>query len=272
MKWTFKHTALASLLGMIPKLTAPKLLSATQDFNFLNPLDTFQVVDDKLKAWEKEKHYTLLTPLCEDYPASLLQMRSPPLMLFVLGHLSWQNNFNLAVVGRREPKTYTHQWMDSEFFKFVKPLSNINIISGGARGIDQKAHLCAITLKKPTTVVLPSGLEQIYPTTLNQFKDNILENKGCFISTYLPETPMYKKHFHDRNELIAALSSALFIVEAQVRSGTYKTALYGIELHKPMGVLPSFPTDINYSGSMQLLYDGAHLIRDHKDLHCFTSR
>ena len=78
------------------------------------------------------------------YPRSCYLMEDPPLTLSYLGQPAWQTGKSLAVVGSREPCFESTQWMEKEFSEFCQR-AKPNVVSGGARGVDQKAldfHSC----------------------------------------------------------------------------------------------------------------------------------
>lgn len=288
-KFSPLHLCATQALGLWPKLSIEELKTLKQSFEqnlelpefllfkvepYLNDSAVFQILEDRMGDWQKRYH--VVSCLCPTYPQTFLHLQNPPPLLFVEGELSWlkPQTINLAVVGKREIHAHTMKWMNEEFYKFLEiqgASKNINILSGGARGIDQKAHTGALLYQHPTTVLLPSGLDCIYPQSLLSLKDSILENSGALISHYLPEAPMRKQNFYSRNELIAALADACLVIAAEKRSGTYKTALYCQTLGTPLAVLPSFPLDTHYSGSLQLIYDGATMVRDASDLCLFKS-
>ncbi len=284
MIWSHLHLCAGVALGLLPKLSLEELREVlkTLEHSHLSPslalriedkltsASTYHTIEETLQSWQES--FFLLTPFSTLYPPSFLHLASPPPLLFVQGHPTWDTHFNLAVVGKRDAQTHTLKWMNEEFQKFLTyDVGPLNIVSGGARGIDQKAHGSALLYKKATTVFLPSGLDCIYPQSLLPLKESILENQGALVSHYLPQTPMRKHNFYSRNELIAAMADLCVIVEAEKRSGTYKTALYCQNLNTPLAVVPSFPLDTNYSGSLQLIYDGAMIVRDHKDLSLLKS-
>lgn len=291
MNWSLLHFCVGQALGLLPQLRLEdlKVFHHIEDFSidhlwdrpetqvlgallepFLSQLSVYHTIDETLQKWQSE--YQILTPFSPLYPRSFYHVSTPPLLLFVQGQITWNTHFNLAVVGKREAQSHTLKWVHDEFYPFLSyEMGSLNIVSGGARGIDQKAHTGALLYQKSTTVFLPSGLDCIYPKSLLAIKESILEHQGALVSHYLPHTPMRKHNFYSRNELIAALSDACLVIEAEIRSGTYKTALYCQNLNTPLGVVPSFPLDTNYSGSLQLIYDGASVIRDRKDLSLFKA-
>lgn len=209
-----------------------------------------------------------------NYPKALFKLPNPPPHIFKTGSKDQQafsqTPDTVAVVGRREAKPYTLKWMDEHLNPVLKKLKPI-VISGGARGVDTKAHQLALLNECSTLYIMPSGLLNLYPPHLNQDFLSLVETGAIFISTYLPEAPMKKQNFSNRNWIIAALTQKILIMEAEIRSGTYKTAQYAQQLNLDLGVVPSFPSDLSYSGSLQLIYDGANLIRDAQDLTVFLN-
>lgn len=77
----------------------------------------------------------------------------------------WLTNQGLSVVGSREPSLMSRTWMDEQLGAFLDS-NSVFTVSGGARGVDQKAHLLSLKHGRPTVVFIPSGLDQIYPSSL----------------------------------------------------------------------------------------------------------
>lgn len=204
----------------------------------------------------------------ELYPPSCYLMPDPPLTLSFLGAPVWLMKRSLAVVGSREPTYESLRWMEKELAEFCDKEQPL-IVSGGARGIDQKAHAVALRKKCPTVVVLPSGLGEMYPSTLKEWLQPILDGGGCFLSEYDYAQKMHKHLFHHRNRLIAALGTATLLVEAKRRSGTLITAQQAVQLGRSVWVVPGHPQDPHFLGSLDLLSEGAVMVRDAQDLSMF---
>lgn len=201
----------------------------------------------------------------EQYPQGLYLTEDPPLCLSYLGHPHWQQNHCIAVVGSREPRDESLIWMEKELTEFIER-HHTPIVSGGARGVDQKAHAIAVRKNLPTTVVLPSGLGSVYPSSLQNWMTPVLDAGGCFLSEYAHEQKMQKFLFHHRNRLIAALGCLILVVEARKRSGTLITAQLGAQWGRPVMVVPGHPLDSHFAGCLDLLAEGAELARDAQDL------
>lgn len=218
------------------------------------------------ETWRMSEQGVQMLSYGEDsYPRSCYLMEDPPLTLTYWGVPSWQSGRSLAVVGSREPCFESTQWMEKEFSDFCERAKPV-VVSGGARGVDQKAHAIALRHHLRTVVVLPSGLNNLYPESLREWIEPVIANGGCFLSEYSFEQRMHKHLFHHRNRLIAALGCASLLIEARRRSGTLITAHQALQLGRPVWVVPGHPLDVHFGGSLDLLSEGAFLIRDAEDL------
>ncbi|WP_373997724.1 DNA-processing protein DprA [Bdellovibrio bacteriovorus] len=241
------------------KLLSPELFTALQKNHTLFKNHCEETVKLKMQGVQMVCYGEAL------YPSSCYWMEEPPLTLSFIGSPAWLNERTLAVVGSREPTFESMQWMEKEFAPFCEKEKPC-IVSGGARGIDQKSHSTALRKDTTTVVVLPSGLGNLYPANLQEWLSPILNRGGCFVSEYAYEQKMHKHLFHHRNRLIAALGRATLLVEAKKRSGTLITAQQSLQLGRPVWVVPGHPLDPHFAGSLELLMDGALLVRDAHDL------
>lgn len=227
----------------------------------------WKTAEEHYKTYSK-KGYKLTWPGKEDYPDSFLRLNEPPAFLTYIGNLSQLNKeqyFPLTIVGSRKGHEIALNWMDFYLPKVVRA-NKTCLISGGARGIDQKVHSIAIRMNSPTVCFLPSGLDHFYPTGLIHLKKSILNHGGAFISCFPPEAQMKKSFFHIRNELLACYSKLVLVGQAQIRSGTMLTARKALDYGVPVATLPGPPLSALWAGNLQLIYDGAHLLRDDIDL------
>lgn len=215
-----------------------------------------------------KKGVKMIYPGHPDFPAQFFNLQHAPLALSYCGSPVWKSQLSLGVVGARDPSKESRVWMEEEFSKFINEEKPI-IISGAARGIDQLGHSLALREGVPTIALIPSGLGRIYPATFTEWIPAILETGGALISEYVYEAPMFKGNFLERNRLISALSQVLFLVEAGRKSGTLVTANYAVEQNIPLAILPGHPKNPKFSGSLDLLTDGAAMIRDAMDLKVF---
>ena len=212
----------------------------------------------------RQKGYQVTWPGQADYPKPFLHFEDFSPVLTYIGHLNG-NGCPVTVVGSRKSSELTLNWMDFFLPKVIQE-QGLCIVSGGARGIDQKAHSIAIRLKSPTLCFLPSGLDHFYPSGLNQLRAAVLDSGGGFVSSFPPDFKMQKFCFYIRNRLMACFSLLVLILQAELRSGTMLTAKKALDCGVPVGTISGPPLSPLFTGNLQLLYDGAFLLRDGLDL------
>lgn len=197
------------------------------------------------------------------YPTRLKELKDPPNVLSVLGHLDFESRPVLAVVGSRHSSLQAEIWMRKNLRELAK---SCLIVSGGARGIDELAHAIAIEERQPTLVVLPSGLNRPYPRDWAEKSKDVLMYGGALISEYSPDTEIRAWHFEKRNRLIAALADVILVVEARRRSGTAITVRHALDLGRPIAALPWFPGDTRGEYCNEILASGGLVVRNASDL------
>ena len=206
-------------------------------------------------------------PFHPNYPKELLKMEYPPALITWKGSACWKEHFLFSSVGSRHPADDTLLWMDMYLSAFLKQRKEkFCLMSGGARGVDQKAHALCLASQKPTLLFLPCGINNYYPADLKKWEKEILKGGGAFVSVFAFSAPMRKSYFHKRNKILAFLSHLMFIAQAQLRSGTMVSARYAVSAGTPLAVLPGSPLYNGYRGNLSLINEGAFMIRDHLDL------
>lgn len=215
----------------------------------------------------------ILYPGHPRYPDCFLTLELPPLFLSVLGSVEClASDQRLAVVGSRELSARANEWMAAELPLVLQKCPQAVLISGGARGADQAAHLASIRSGRATVCFLPSGLGEIYPPSLNSWVKPLIETGGCFVSQFPPDETAKRHHFERRNELIVSLSHVVFVTEASRRSGSLMTARFATEQGRELAALPSFPGDAVGAGTLDLLKSHAQMICDSEDLAIYLGR
>ena len=230
----------------------------------LNNKTWWRSAERQLKAC-RQSDIKLTWPGQEDYPQLLYLYKNSPTLLSYKGHPCWNHYFKLCVVGSRKIHSQTSKWMDHHLSSFLSQ-HDIYLLSGGARGVDQKGHSLAIRASRPTLCFLPCGLDFLYPSSLEEWVEPVIKNKGAFISPFPPDYQIRRSFFHYRNSLMVRMSQVVLIMQAEKRSGSMLTArlasLYGVTLC----VIPGPAMDSLFSGNLDLINDGALMVRDQLDL------
>jgi len=120
------------------------------------------------------------------------------------------------------------------------------LISGGANGVDMHAHKVARELSISQVMVLAGGLDRPYPQQAQRFiRDGF---SGAVISEMPPGAVSGKLGFLNRNRLIAALSSKLFLIEAPIISGSINTAQHALSMGRDVIVCLADMPDFSPGG------------------------
>lgn len=122
--------------------------------------------------------------LDQNYPHNLLKTLAPPWTFQFVGSSCWNDHFILGIVGSREPTNLTLEWMSAEFKNFLQQTDKVEIMSGGARGVDQIAHSIALQCKKRTSAWIPSGLGLVYPSRFAEQVEEIIQQGGTLFSEF----------------------------------------------------------------------------------------
>ena len=195
--------------------------------------------------------------LKKEFPKALLEIPQPPENLWIIGKLPPENLICLCVVGSRKFTSYGKEACE----KIITGLKGypIVVVSGFAMGIDTIAHKKAMQVGLQTIVFPGSGLsaKAMYPKTNVRLMNEIVENGGCLISEFEPDFKATQWSFPMRNRLMAGISKATLIIEAEERSGTLITARLTTEYNRDLLVVPGSIFSSNSKGTNRLLHQGA---------------
>ena len=201
------------------------------------------------------RNIRILTYDDPDYPLAFSRIPDMPLVLYCTGDPRWLNEpAAVGMVGSRRPTEYGLQAAADLGSGLAQ--NGAIIVSGLADGLDSAGHRAAVKENCPTIGVLGVPIDRTYPASNRELRKKI-EQKGCVISEYPPESgPVGPNGFLQRNRLIAALSSALVVVEAQEKSGTMSTVNHAERYGKPVFVVPGSIYSPNSAGTNALLREG----------------
>ena len=221
-----------------------------------------------LRCLPKSSSLYLVTTRDPFYPPLLAECSDRPPFLFVHGDLDILRSTTLSVVGTRKP-SLDGQRAATELTHAAVALG-LTVVSGLALGIDGVAHQAVLSAKGSTIAVLPSGLDQIYPSRHHRLAANIAKS-GAVVSEFPLGTPPRKHHFHRRNRTLSGFSQGTLVIEAGRPSGTLITASAAADQGRDVMTLPWSIYHPEGAGCRYLLDAGATLIQSSEDLaHCLN--
>lgn len=198
----------------------------------------------------------------DGYPPALLDLRSPPRVLWAIGDMAMLGSPIVAIVGTRKATAYGERVTREIAAALAR--AGASIVSGMARGIDRCAHTAALDVGGRTVAVLGTGVDIAYPAAHRPLHRRIRQ-RGLVLSEELPGAHAGPGSFPKRNRLIAALASVTIVTEAGVDSGAGITAGHALELGRTLAAVPG-PIDSPQSkGTNLFIRDGATVIAEVDD-------
>jgi DNA processing protein len=238
------------------------------------PADLAQQVDTTLtwlQASPDERH--LLTLADPRYPAALLDIEDPPLLLYVVGPLAqfssgWGSGAtSIAIVGSRNPTAQGAT--NARNFASAMAQAGLTVVSGLALGVDGAAHEGALegaTADQLATIaIVGTGLDRVYPKSHLKLAHRIAQ-QGLLLSEYPLGTPPLAANFPQRNRIISGLTRATLVVEAALQSGSLITARLAVEQGKDVFAIPGSIHATQARGCHALIKQGAKLVESAQDI------
>lgn len=195
------------------------------------------------------------------YPARLEHLRDPPIVLFLEGPADPDADRAVTIVGTRAATEYGRRMARDLGAGLAR--RGWAVVSGMARGIDAAAHRGALDADGMTVGVLGGGLR------LDRSGGRLYEamRRGAvLVSEAEPGTEPRKGSFPRRNRILAALSRAVVVVQAGIRSGAMITVRHALDLGREVLAVPGPVGPAASEGVHQLLREGAALAEGPRDV------
>ena len=202
----------------------------------------------------------------KEIPDPLQEIPQPPKTLYIRGKLPDPDMTYLAVVGSRKYTSYGKEICE----KLIHGLKGypIVIVSGLALGIDSIAHRSALDVGLTTISFPGSGLDNnvLHPRCNVRLAQEIIDKGGCLISELEPDWKATLYSFPQRNRLMAGISKAVLIIEAEEKSGTLITARMALDYNRDVLAVPGSAFSSNSNGTNRLIKQGATPITTSEDI------
>lgn len=213
--------------------------------------------------------YKVETLKKDEWPELLAHIPDPPKQLYLRGALADTADGErkiLAVVGSRAASSYGKE-VTKHLISGLRGYP-ITIVSGLAIGIDTCAHEAALEAGLHTVSVPGSGLEDsiLYPARNKRLAHRILESGGALLSEFVPDFHATPWSFPARNRIMAGMSHAVLVIEAEQRSGTLITSKLATEYNRDVLTVPGSIFASQSAGPHMLIRLGATPVTSPKDV------
>lgn len=165
-----------------------------------------------------------------------------PETLYCCGNIELLNKPLVMICGSRQASAYGCELA----YQCAESLSTygIVVVSGWARGIDRAAHTGALDGGGDTIAFLPHGIDKFFRQwgiTEGLFDDHLLVVSHTGRDEKFSVTAAYQ-----RNKYMAAVSSAVIVIEPGDTGGTWYSARQAKALNKPLFYLEGGRDDYRY--------------------------
>jgi len=151
------------------------------------------------------------------YPQRLkrkLQHLSPPI-LYGVGNQDLLSKGGLAIVGSRDIDSDGHEYTRRIAEKCVE--QDIQVVSGGARGVDQTAMLAAIGVGGSSVGVLADSLTKA--SVSSKYREGLRQGRVALVSPYDPSVRFLTGNAMSRNKHVYALADYALVVDSSYKKG-----------------------------------------------------
>jgi DNA processing protein len=189
-----------------------------------------------------------------DYPPALRQIDSAPPILALRGRAEALSKAAVAIVGSRDASAVGLTFAE----RLARGLGQAGyvIVSGLARGIDQRAHLAS--METCAVGVLAGGHGKPYPSEAVPLMERMIES-GAILSEMPVEWEPRGRDFPRRNRIVSGLALGVVVVEAARGSGSLITARFALDQNRQVFAVPGSPLDPRAEGTNDLLKQGASI-------------
>jgi len=159
----------------------------------------------------------IITAADSGYPEPLrrkLPKDAPPLF-FGIGNQGLLNAGGLALVGSRKIDSADRDY--SQTLAQAAANAGMNVVSGGAKGVDETSMLAALEVDGTALGILANSL---LPAALSpKWRPYLRKNELCLVSPQYPEAPFHVGHAMGRNKYIYALADHSVVVRSEKGEG-----------------------------------------------------
>ncbi len=196
--------------------------------------------------------------VCDDsdlYPVSLKNIKGHPPIISVRGNLDVLSHSCVGIVGTRHATAVGMKLVSDIAETFAK--HSVAVVSGMAIGTDTAAHKGALRANGnvQTIAVLGGGVDYIWPVENESLYWEIIE-RGAVVSEmpigFIPRAA----NFVQRNRWIAGISQKIILSEADLKSGSMRTAQFALDFSRELWAIPSHPSDARSAGPNSLIAKG----------------
>lgn len=215
----------------------------------------------------------IVTLVDQDYPLIVADVPRPAPILYMRGDINALQRMSVAVIGTRKPNDYAVRVAHKFGLRFAE--SEFAVVSGLAIGCDTHAHRGCLEAQGVGVVVLPCGLDRVYPRQNTELAESLQAHGGCLVSEYPPGSETTDFRLVARDRLQASLSEAVVVVQSSINGGSMHAARYALDkIDRPVAALdPNMVGKGDFTGNMEIIsHPNGRRIGNAADLQTFMAQ
>jgi DNA processing protein len=160
------------------------------------------------------------------YPPSLKSnlKKDAPIVIYAKGNMDLLKRPMVAIVGARKSGLSALEFTDNIAEKAVR--NQKVIVSGFAKGVDQRALDAALKFGGQSIIVLPQGIETYRS---KDYYAAMVRGDLLILSVYHPKSPWSVGLAMDRNKIIYGLADEIYAAESNESGGTWEGVRDGLK-------------------------------------------
>ncbi len=185
--------------------------------------------------------YEIITLNSPDYSKILksnMKVSLSPPLLYIKGDKQMLQEASIAVVGSRDASDISFEFTDNVCLKATKNFKVV--VSGFAKGVDQRALESTLKVKGRSIIVLPQGI-MTFGTGIKKYYSQIVEGDVLVLSTFFPKAPWSVGLAMARNPVIYGLAEDIFVAQSADKGGTWEGVNDGLRRGRKIFVRVSQP-------------------------------
>ncbi len=197
-----------------------------------------------------------------DYPRELLVSDDSPAVLYLRGRRELLARRRFYLIGTQHPDAEGK--LNAAAFGEAIARREV-LVTGLEAGIDREAAAAAAASGGSVIAVQSTGPDRLYPRECRDLFHQIADI-GLVVSPFAPGTSFTPEKAALQRTVCMLMSSALVVVQAEIRSEALKMAQAAAESAKDVYTIPGSIHCALYKGNHKLLREGAGLVESIHDL------
>lgn len=204
-----------------------------------------------------DQGYDIIPIVHAEYPKLLKDnlKYNAPTVIYTKGNKMLLQEVSVAIVGSRNADSISLTFTDNIAKKSVS--EGKVVVSGFAKGVDQKALDSTVEVNGKSIIVLPQGI-MTFSSGFKRYYKHIAGGRVIVMSTFAPKAPWSVEFAMARNSIIYGMAQEIYVAQSDDKGGTWNGVIEGLRKGRPIFV--RYPEKSQNNANLLLIQKGAFAI------------